>query len=189
MFRGSDTERPPLSLSVTWVFQGSWFTDTCRQGTWGSLPIPKLQPSQSLQPIFSLCVSCFSFFPFFMQLGSSSGGWNPVLLDVVPPVARATQLPSGSTPILQDGHGDFFLLSTFYLFFVELDVSDPGVCGLHHLLKEDSLTSSAPRSDPNIAAAFPQCTCTQASLVTYLCALSHQINQPGLGGPLPPVLK
>lgn len=104
-----------------------------------------------------------------MQLGSSSGGWNPVVLDVEPPVAglapalRVTQQHWGSTSILlQDGSKlwNCLLLSTFYLLFVESDMSDTGIPDPHHLLREGSLTPCAPWSDPDIDAAILQCTCT-----------------------------
>lgn len=97
-----------------------------------------------------------------MQVVSSSGGWNPVVVDVEPsvaslaPAARATLQHWGSTAALLTGElWNLFLLSTFYLLFVKLDMSDTG-----HLLREGSLTPCALRSDPDIAAAFLQHTCT-----------------------------
>lgn len=67
-----------------------------------------------------------------MQLGSSSGGGNPVVLDVEPPVAslapaaRGTQQHGGSTPILpQDGGKLWNLLPALHIL--------SAVCGVGHV--------------------------------------------------------
>lgn len=77
---------------------------------------PESSISPGREPEASLPIQGFSpLSPYFasssssMQLGSSSGGWNPVVLDVEPPVAslapaaRAAQQHWGSTPVLPTG--------------------------------------------------------------------------------------
>lgn len=53
------------------------------------------------------------------------------------------------------GCGNFFLLSTLYLLYVELDVPDTDLRDPHHLLREGFLTPCAPKPDPEVTTTFP----------------------------------
>lgn len=134
-------------LSVLRIFQGAGSPIPLDRGPVASHPKASAISAPILPPLHPSC----------------GWGWNPVVLDVEPPVAdlaltaRANQQHWGSTHRQTVEPSS---CSHFLLFFVVSDMSDTLVHDPHYLLREGCLTPCAPRSDPDTAAAFLQCTCT-----------------------------